>query len=267
MTEDISKAIAVVVSSCDSYFELWAPFEHLFWRFWPDCPHQVYLVSNERGYTSPRFRNLRVGEDVSWSDNLMSAVNQLHTPYILLLLDDLFLSAVVDQSALSTITKWAIASEANYVSLYSSPRPPVRTTSLVGSLPKRSCYRVSTMATLWRKSVLQSLLRPGESAWEFEIKGTIRSDEFDSFYSTVAPHFALINCVVKGRWHPAALKAVRNLGVDPDVTVRGVMTNKQVLRQRFLSLRARMFQMVPLAYRIRVKELLQGGRSCYGRLE
>ena len=122
------------------------------------------------------------------------------------------------------------------------------------------------MATLWRKSVLERLLRPGESAWEFEINGTARSDEFDLFYSTVAPHFTLINCVIKGRWHPAALKAVRRLGVHPDSTVKGLMTHRQVLRQRFLCLRARMFRLVPLAYCIPVKEFLQGGPSRYRKL-
>ena len=34
---------AILILSCDKFSDLWKPFFDLFWKYWPDCPYNVYL--------------------------------------------------------------------------------------------------------------------------------------------------------------------------------------------------------------------------------
>ncbi len=38
--------LAILVCSCDKYADVWEPFFKLFFKFWPDCPYPIYLLSN-----------------------------------------------------------------------------------------------------------------------------------------------------------------------------------------------------------------------------
>jgi len=95
---DITDKFAVLVVSCDNYSDLWEPFFELFWRFWPDCPFNVYLLSNKINADIPRVKNLLVGDDISWSDNLRKGISQLKEKYILLFIEDLFCMTLLKQT-------------------------------------------------------------------------------------------------------------------------------------------------------------------------
>ena len=186
------RQFAVLVPSCDGYSDLWKPFFTLFWKFWPDCPLPVYLLSNFASVADDRARALHVGEDVSWSDNLAKALASLNYEYIFLFLDDLFLTGNVDTKTVLGILNWAVRSKINYLRFNPSPKADRLYNDIVGVVSPGTIYRTATVMSLWRKEVLLNLLRPGESAWDFEIKGSIRSDEFDGFFSTWKRYFPVI---------------------------------------------------------------------------
>ena len=41
----IKNKFAILIVSCDKYSDLWDPFFKLFFKFWPDCPFNIYLLS------------------------------------------------------------------------------------------------------------------------------------------------------------------------------------------------------------------------------
>lgn len=100
--------LAVLVPSCDKYADLWKPFFTLFWKFWPDCPFPVYLLTNISTIDDNRVQVLPVGQDVSWSDNLAKTLEKLNYEYVFLFLDDLFLVGRVDTEKVVGILNWAI---------------------------------------------------------------------------------------------------------------------------------------------------------------
>jgi hypothetical protein len=79
-------------------------------------------------------------------------------------------------------------------------------TDEIGILPKGIKYRVNIGITLFRKDILVSLLRAGESAWDIEYKGASRSENTpEEFYALNAniksnPPISYINAVGKGKW-------------------------------------------------------------------
>jgi len=45
--------------------------------------------------------------------------------------------------------------------------------------------------SLWKKDMLCALLRAGETAWDFEIHGSHRSDAYDGFFRHTMSFFLL----------------------------------------------------------------------------
>jgi len=66
-------------------------FFHFFWKHWPDCPFDVYLGTNHKDFSDPRVRLVKVGEDISWADNMINMLTTINSHYVLLFLDDYFI--------------------------------------------------------------------------------------------------------------------------------------------------------------------------------
>src|SRR5436305_14914475 len=80
---DFKGSVAIVVSSCDAFFDAWRPFAAFLHKFWPDCPFDTFLVTNALDVRSPRIQALPVGQDQGWSSNLLGILKQLSHPYVL----------------------------------------------------------------------------------------------------------------------------------------------------------------------------------------
>lgn len=263
VTAERDAQCAVIVASCDSYSETWTPFDILLERFWPDCPFPVYLVSNEREFRSRRIQPITVGPDVSWSGNLLAALSCVSAEYVILMVDDLFLTRPVDTSHVEEILEWMKSSQANCVHLYGRPRAATRHNHLVGPLPKGTYYRTSAVSCLWRKSVLEKILDPRENAWDFEVRGSHRCNQFEGFYSALAPCFSFVNGLIKGKWHPSAVKELQRLGVGVDTRTRGLLSWRQRISLQFIELRSGILRMFPLSLRGKLKQFIQGANFRY----
>ena len=98
---DFKSSVALVVSSCDAFFDAWRPFYAFLEKFWGDCPLDGFLVTNELEVRSSRIRSIAVGEDRGWSSNLLCALTQIAHPYVLYFQEDYFLTAPIDRAHLA----------------------------------------------------------------------------------------------------------------------------------------------------------------------
>lgn len=254
---------AVLVPSCDEFSDVWSPFFTLFWRFWPDCPFPVYFLTNEQTLEVPRVTNISVGRDVSWSDNLRRGLGKIKESYVLLLLDDLFLLDFVKTERVLRVFRWILECEPNYVRLHPSQKPDRPYSDLVGLVSPGAIYRASTVGAVWRRQTLLELLREGESAWDFEIYGSIRSDSYDKFFSTWDNHLPFLNGVIKGKWHPRAVAALESAGVQVDLQNRKLMSRRETAVLGLAEWRSRLLNLLPAQYRRGVKDAILGGRYRY----
>jgi hypothetical protein len=258
---DIRNACGMLVVSCDKYADLWSPFFTLLGRFWPDCPFNVYLLTNRLKFSHPGVGCLSIGDDISWSDNLAAAVHQLPYEYIFLHLEDLLLTGPVDGERVTCAMNRAVALQANYIRLNPSQRPDRPYDDTLGLVSPGTVYRTSTVMSVWRKPVLLDLLRSGESAWDFEIRGSVRSDEYDGFYSVWQDCFPIINSVIKGKWTRTAVERLRSLGVKIDPASRAVMTQSEEMTFFWKRQRSRLLNVVPPRYRRTVRAFGTMARS------
>ncbi|MEK7583066.1 MAG: hypothetical protein AAB483_01515 [Patescibacteria group bacterium] len=202
---------AVVVSSFDGNEDLWKPFFTLFFRYWPDCPFPVYLISNEKKYLDDRVTTISVGKDISWADTTKKALQQISEPYILWLLDDLFLEHPTDTDyVLKLFEDMKIRHAACY---YLTPR----------AMPNERY--VSLLAGLWDKKVFLDLLKSGENPWQMEIEGTERSRSFLMPFlavDTPALHHPERTAIVRGKWTWEGMMLCRKERMPVDFKKRGI---------------------------------------------
>lgn len=220
---DWADEISVVVSSCDRFFDAWRPFAYFFRRFWPDCPFPVYFIGNRLRTESRHFRYIAVGADKGWASNMQRALQQIETPYFLYLQEDYFLTAPVDETQLVSDIECAFAQNAASFSFcdLSVLEPEFRhTDSRFAVVPENSSGRTRLQATLWRRNVFASLLRPGETAWDMEARGSERTRGLHilSYTGRADPPVRyLMSAIVRGLWTPEAVALCRkhNLRIRP----------------------------------------------------
>jgi hypothetical protein len=223
----------------------------------------VYLLSNKIGTDSPNIKNILIGDDISWSDNLIKGLKLLKEEYVFIFLDDLFLRDFVKTEEATKIFNWILESKANYVKMSPLDRPDKTHNELVGIVAKGKSYRISSIVCIWKKNFLLELLKSGESAWHFEIYGSARSDAYDGIYSAWKNYFPVINCVIKGKWQRGAVNKLKSWGIDVDLSKREVMNFKETTVFFLKQLRSSTLDLVPTKYRRNIKDFILRGRYNY----
>jgi hypothetical protein len=211
-------SVAFLVVSCDKYADLWDPFFHCLRKYWPDCPYQVYLLTNHESYVAPDVTVVKVGDDRSYSDNLRLAISQISEPWVILWLEDVFISERVDTPRLQAMIAEAQSIPVGYLKL--SPDLPLSYDNSaergIGPIPKGVRYRSAVGLSLYKVETLEKLLTPNASAWELDTS-TVSNDLEEPFYALTSkaarrPPIQWVNGVIKGRWNRPGIALLKKEG-------------------------------------------------------
>ena len=249
-------SLAVVVLSCDHYSDLWKPFFQLFDRHWPNCSCSVYLASNTVSFNKDNVKTLLSGEDHDWSSSVKKCIEQLDENYVLLLIDDGFLSADVKEEELFHLFDIFIRHNMSYLRLKNTPKPDEKFIDGIGRIKEGRLYRTAIFPSMWKKKVLVDLLKDGESAWEFELKGAGRSDKHRGFYGIYKNFFPIVHGVIKGKWTNRAVKDLQNMGVSINLELRKKMSIYDEAQLSFVLFRKFIFRMLPRKYHTVIRSII-----------
>lgn len=235
--KDFAPSVAIVVSSCDPFFDSWRPFAFFFREFWPACPFSTFLITNQLQVRSAALQTISVGPDLRWGWKLIAALRQVPHPYVIYMQEDYFLRAPVDERQIANDLAFAVAEGADAFSFRARSRiEPAfdRLNERFGIVPVDSDGRTRAQVTLWKKEALLSILREEESVWDFEAKGSSRTRSMRIFsYSSreLAPIKYVMSAIVRGLWTTEALALCRehDFRISPDV--RGVYTEQRWLQR------------------------------------
>lgn len=250
-----NKSIAIIIPSCDKYSDMWEPFFFLFRKFWPECSYKIYLVTNHLKPSFPGVEVLNIGEDVTWSANLKKSLNLIPEDNIFLWIDDLFLMEKVDSGKIKKIFNAAIKENLPYICLNGLPKPNKKINNMYGEILPGSLYRVSTVLSLWRKEILQELLSEKESAWQFEIEGSARSDIISNFMVTNKKEIQIVNGVIKGKWRRSVVRKLINFGIDLNFKKRKIFNPFEEFIFSLKRVRSFLFSLLPFKYRREIRKI------------
>lgn len=219
----------LVVSSCDKYSDLWLPFFNLLKANWPDCPYKILLITEEKVFDYKGVVSTQIGPGLDWSTLLSRSLEMVETPYVLFMLEDFFLRSVVDSKLLQKNLDNMNRTSIEMLRLIPSKKKSIQGKSFLNytNISLDESYRVSTQGAFWKLEVLKNLVRPGESAWEFEINGTKRSSlnqssKFFSVNKAVLPYGHHV--VERGKWFPWEARRYKRANIGCDFSRRGVMS-------------------------------------------
>lgn len=218
--KDFASSIAIVVSSCDAFFDAWRPFVYFFRKHWSDCPFPVFLIVNRLRVRSNFVRPIVVGPDRHWASNMQVALAQIEQPYVLYMQEDYFLNGEIQQEQLASDLAYAFDRNAASFCFYGRSKLEddfVPLNDLFGVVPRDSDGRTRLQITLWRKDVLELALRPGETPWNMEARGSVRTRDFLTLSYMAREHVPipyLMSAITRQLWTPEALSLCQNEGIN-----------------------------------------------------
>jgi hypothetical protein len=235
--QDFTGSVALLVSSCDAFFDAWRPFHAFLRKFWPDCPLQIFLITNHLEVRSSLLRSIAVGDDRGWSSNLISTLERIPHPYLLYFQEDYFLTAPIARDQLAQDFAFVLDNNADSLCFRARSQADAGFQPLndrFGVVPLDSDGRTRCQVTLWQKSALQSILRAGETAWDFEARGSSRTQEmqilsYQKRDNTPIPY--LMSAISRGLWMPDAIELCRAHEVQIDPFFRPIFSERSWQRR------------------------------------
>lgn len=263
--KDVRTDVAVYVTSFDGYSDLWVPFFECFWRHWPDCPFKVYLGGNSKGYDDDRVTFLGAQMDQPWSNRVVEHLEQIDSSYVIMFLEDWFLTKPVDSTAILEMFRTFETLNGRMLRFVPDPAP----SKAIGGCPEFGLLelgqlnRTNTHATLWKKTTLLSLLKQDESLWEFEVFGAARSNAFSGgMYSVWQRGIYYLGAVDAGKYTREALRYAKKKGLFLDLSKRSVKSIRETFSWKTGNLIKSLTRtIVPLRARQRVKKGLLGAKA------
>lgn len=243
----IGKECSIVVNSFDSYDDCWHPFFTLLERYWPDNECKIYLISNNKKYKFNNINSLTPNRNI-WSGNLLAALKEIKTPYIIYMQEDYFFEKYVNISKLQHYWKILVSnSNIGYLELtpYGARSSNNSPENEIINIPKYSRYRSSTQIAFWKREVLIDLLRVWENGWEFELYGSLRSAKethkfcsVNKMYLYEDPIFSYRPTgIVKGQWMSFVPQLMKKEGININYNKRGFYSNPSSFMRRILLLK------------------------------
>lgn len=188
----------VVCTTCDGYSYIIPLFVHYFYKSWPQCPWPLTVVTNEKPIDTKE-EVFFSGSIRTFSDILGKYIDREmpHEDLFLHMQEDYILESVDHDVIMKAYLAMMENPHIAYIRLnpYPPPTKPWERSELFGEQERHTSYQISAQATIWRTNFIKSILKPGESGWDFEIFGSQRAN-------SCPPHFRFL-CVYKPamNWH------------------------------------------------------------------
>lgn len=229
----MSSELAILVVSCDKYSDLWPIFFELKRRKWPDCKYKIYLGTNNLKTQIDGVKNICIGDDVSWAENVKKMLFNICEEYVLMLLEDFFIDRRIESTNIDGA--WTFMARNNIDCLRLEPLPPpakiLDRKLQLGKLNPKAPYFVSTQPAIWKRDVLISLLREGYSAWDFEQKNSMiyaNGCEYN-FWGTKKYIFHHKNGVERGKYYTSTIKLLKKEKIQFDIVKRGAIKDNDII--------------------------------------
>ena len=211
----------LLVSSCAKYRDVLDVWTVLFSRYWPDCPFEKVLVTDEALSSPPEpfDRVIATSPELSWSAMLTRALDAIETDYVLLMLDDYLLCERVDTSLILSYLADAIRLDAAKVQFYALPAAHEPFDATYGQYIRGRAYAISAQAGIWRRTSLRDVTAKTQSAWQFERYGSYFEGS-GLLLCTLKRRFWYLDAVHKGYWATKALRFLKREGIKVDLVHR-----------------------------------------------
>ena len=170
--------ISIVVIGYDKYKSIWEDFYNKYISINSNSQIPIFLVNSTENFDKPNIIVMNAGIDSEWSDKVRYAISKIESKYILLLLEDFFITNTINKVQLDDLTELMdeknlkfikIASINPYIKLQRMKKFDKEKKHLKIMSPKRG-YSLGLQPTIWEKQFLSDVIGASSyNAWIFEM--------------------------------------------------------------------------------------------------
>ena len=256
--------MAIVIVSCDAYLDVMKEYMRYFKMNWPDCPYELIVVTETLNLKDDRVYCITAGNDIPWTKRAILGINSTNCPYILMSMDDGFLSEKVNTEEVVEIVDFI---KNNSIKYYRNPKrkykckknPVFASRNNVYKIRKNEIYGIDFGHNIWERNTILSLLGDGtKSAWQIEeylneIALNSEPGYYEDMVSDKNNFLHIIETVSGGKWMPTEINRLKNLGIPVNIGKRGVLPKSDSVRRKIHQIAS---SVVPPKQRKNVKRVL-----------
>lgn len=176
MKRRLKENLAVLISSCDKFSDLWKEHIRLYRNNWQGEKIKTYLVTDKE--TEQFFEDVQIivaPSDFNFPMRIKYALQYIDAPYILLTLDDYFIINTIKRDELLYLSNRAETENIDYLMLYDRRRDnPYKfsTLDVLEEIGLKKKYAVTLYPAIWNKEFLAKTVKDDLSPWLYEVSLT-----------------------------------------------------------------------------------------------
>jgi len=228
--------LTLVIHSCDKFSDLWDTHIKLLNQNWGDRNIDTFLVTDKE--TTIRYNGITVlstGAGKELPQRMAAVLPLIHTEFILITLDDYFLTKKVSTKKIATLVSVMEKEHLDYVRIFPIPKAnwKIKGYKSLYKINLDRNYQVNLYPGLWRKSFVEKTVHQSTNIWQYEVSLTeIARNLNASCAMTKGKEFKILDAVRKGKFlHKANRYLKKNRLYSGN---REVITWKQELKLNFM---------------------------------
>ena len=159
-------------------------------------------------------------DDLEYSGRILAALKQCKNDYVLLLLDDYYISKEINDDRLNVLIDSMKANDLSYCKLIGKPKCRKKFKPIKGArlISRKTHYGISLQPSIWKTSVITDILSnaaPG-NAWQTEVALFNTNEVENGHCITFNKNFLNYkNGVLRGKLFPYTNKVLKKNGLEP----------------------------------------------------
>lgn len=198
----MAKDISMIIQSCDLFSDIWDAHVSLLEMNFGDRQMETFLVSDKKNSMEfEHVQTLFAGEKAEYSERLSYALEHIKTKYVLLTLDDYFLTKKIDIQRIHELVEIMDKEDMAYLRLFKIPKGKKKTKyEKIHSLTPIEQYDVNLYPGIWRVDALKTMITEVQNAWQFEVSLTKKAvnSQF-TYFMTKEKVYPILDGVRKGK--------------------------------------------------------------------
>lgn len=260
----MDKRLTILVVSCDKYKDISDMYFQFLRINWPNCVFPLALATEECNCSDPSVQVIKCGKGVLWTKEVLLALEKIESQYILLTVDDLFISKKVRNQKIVDALNFVVDNKIKYYRIPKGIRS-VRKKDLypgqkyISKIRKDKVYSVTIGSAIWNKTELIKILGDGtKTAWELEdyFSQIAVSGVKGYYYKYVTDCRPLLQCahmITAGKWIPQGIKTMKSKGFRINTSIRGQLSYREAGKMKIMGVATKL---IPKNLRKPIKSVL-----------
>lgn len=261
----IDDRVTIIVGSCDAYRDIVEYYLYFLKSNWMECRYRILIAMEEANVDSDIAETIKNGASSTWTERIINTIKHTDSPYILLSVDDLFISKPVVQDDINAVINFIEKEKIKYYRI-----PTFKTSKRkkmtypendnAELIDNDSPYNVSIGSAIWDRNELLGILGEGTmSAWDLENYFLEQASNScpgykDKYVSDKRFLLNSVHMIKAGKWIPNAANMIKKLGYEVNFEKRGYVPLKNVIKSNILGIGGRI---CPKSMRWLVKKTLR----------